>query len=104
MEWPPPSPALMLPALDLSSAPDLSHHISYKKREAQWKKLVSETHKHWCLCGSYKNHFLPPDTPLINSSSCGGVQDGDKKEDAADPGTEEDFIAGIDGDGEEKEL
>nr|QYD02249.1 ORF2 [Torque teno felis virus]QYD02252.1 ORF2 [Torque teno felis virus] len=74
MQPPFPSPALMLPAIDLSRTPDLDSHISYKKRECLWKRQVSLSHAQWCLCGSYLNHFLPPDQPLRNS--CGDGADG----------------------------
>nr|QYD02345.1 ORF2 [Torque teno felis virus] len=87
MEPPYPGPSLMLPAIDLSRAPDINHHITYKKREAVWKQLVSKTHAEWCLCGSYKNHFVSPTEPL----QCGGdlesiegitgVSEGDVSED-----------------------
>nr|QYD02372.1 ORF2 [Torque teno felis virus] len=71
MELPLPGPNLMLPTISLSGPPDLEHHLAYKRREAIWKALVSKTHKDWCLCGSYKNHFLPSDEPLrAQESSC----------------------------------
>nr|UWX31902.1 ORF2 [Torque teno felis virus] len=81
MEPPLPGPALMLPAIDLSNPPDLDSHLTYKKREAEWKRLVSQTHKNWCLCGSYLNHFLPPESSLKNSTSC-GEEKGDAVSDA----------------------
>lgn len=74
MEPPLPGPALMLPAIDLSSTPNLDTHLAFKKREAEWKRLVSATHREWCLCGSYKNHFLPPEKSLICGD--GGEDDG----------------------------
>nr|QYD02315.1 ORF2 [Torque teno felis virus] len=79
MSEPFPNPALMLPAIDLSGPPDLDHHLNYKKREAQWKRLVSETHKQWCLCGSFINHFILPKEPL----KCGEEEEniGDEKDD-----------------------
>ncbi|AEZ53063.1 ORF2 [Torque teno felis virus-Fc-TTV2] len=74
MQSPFPRPALMLPAIDLSSAPNLDSDLAYKKREAQWKRLISETHKEWCLCGSYLNHFLDASKPLLNKT-CGEERD-----------------------------
>nr|QYD02072.1 ORF2 [Torque teno felis virus] len=62
---PMPGPSLMLPAVDLSGTPDLDHHTTYKKREAQWKRLVSSLHREWCLCGSFINHFILPPNSLI---------------------------------------
>nr|QYD02393.1 ORF2 [Torque teno felis virus] len=76
-----PGPNLMLPALDLSSTPDLDHTLLYKKREALWKQLVSQSHKDWCLCGSYLNHFLDKKHSLI-TGSCFGSEDDSSKEDA----------------------
>lgn len=61
---PVPGPALMLPALDLSGSPDLDHAQNYKRREAQFKRDVSQLHKQWCLCGSYLNHFRLSSEPL----------------------------------------
>nr|QYD02147.1 ORF2 [Torque teno felis virus] len=69
MQKPFPGPNVMLPALSLSDPPDLDHHLAYKKREAIWKKLISDEHKKWCLCGSYLNHFLPA-TEALRSKSC----------------------------------
>lgn len=60
-----PGPSLMLPALDLSGSPDLDHHTTYKRREAQWKRLVSSLHREWCLCGSFLNHFILPPNSLV---------------------------------------
>lgn len=85
MQPPMPGPALMLPAIDLSSPPDLDHHIHYKEREARWKRLVSESHREWCLCGSYLNHFLPAGTKLLgctDDGGDGGGEDGPKDTDA----------------------
>lgn len=73
MEPPYPGPNLMLPALNLSGPPNFDHNLAYKKREAQWKRLVSETHKEWCLCGSYKNHFIKPEEPLCSSGDGEGA-------------------------------
>lgn len=55
----------MLPAVDLSGTPDIDHRVTYKKREAKWKRLVSETHREWCLCGSFLNHFILPPGSLL---------------------------------------
>nr|QYD01790.1 ORF2 [Torque teno felis virus] len=60
-----PGPSLMLPAVDLSGSPDLDHHTTYKRREAQWKRLVSQLHREWCLCGSFINHFILPPNSLL---------------------------------------
>nr|QYD02360.1 ORF2 [Torque teno felis virus] len=60
-----PGPSLMLPAIDLSGSPDLDHHTTYKRREAQWKRLVSQLHREWCLCGSFLNHFILPPNSLL---------------------------------------
>nr|QYD02132.1 ORF2 [Torque teno felis virus] len=76
MSEPLPGPNVMLPALDLSGPPSLDHVILYKKREALWKRLVSTSHREWCLCGSAANHFLPPHKELKNST-CGEEEDGD---------------------------
>nr|QYD01784.1 ORF2 [Torque teno felis virus] len=65
---PVPGPALMLPALDLSGSPDLDHTQNYKRREAQFKRDVSQLHKQWCLCGSYLNHFRLSSEPLKTCS------------------------------------
>nr|QYD02159.1 ORF2 [Torque teno felis virus]QYD02162.1 ORF2 [Torque teno felis virus]QYD02168.1 ORF2 [Torque teno felis virus] len=108
MEPPLPGPNLLLPALSLSGPPNLDHHLAYKRREAQWKRLVSDSHKEWCLCGSYKNHFLSPDKPLLKESCS-------EKEDASEQGgdgaeastfragediTDEDIILAAGGDGQ----
>lgn len=71
----------MLPTLDLSGTPDLDHVLHYKRREAAWKRSVSESHKEWCLCGSYRNHFISSSQPLIESCGEGGT-----KEDGGDGG------------------
>nr|QYD02141.1 ORF2 [Torque teno felis virus] len=73
-----PGPGLMLPVLDLDSTPDLDHHVLYKQRQAKFKRQVSLLHSHWCLCGSYLNHFLPNTEPLRNEESCGEEKDGDE--------------------------
>lgn len=77
MQKPLPGPSVMLPALNLSGPPDLDHHINYRKREAQWKRLVSQTHAEWCLCGSYTNHFLPNSASLCTEEKEFGDQNGD---------------------------
>lgn len=64
-----PGPNLMLPAIDLSSTPDLDSYTTYKLREAKWKQLVSKSHKAWCLCGSFVNHFILPTEPLCTEES-----------------------------------
>lgn len=88
----------MLPALRLSDPPDLDHHLAFKKREATWKRLVSDEHKKWCLCGSYLNHFLPATEPLKqNSCSGGGDSEGDAIiPDAGGEGGSEDAAGGED--------
>lgn len=84
----------MLPAIDLSSTPDLDSHINYKKREAKWKRDVSLSHSLWCLCGSYKNHFIDPKKSLICGD--GGEDNGISDEAMA---AIEDGEAGTTGDG-----
>nr|QYD02186.1 ORF2 [Torque teno felis virus] len=100
MQAPLPGPNVMLPVVRLSDSPNLDCHISFKKREAEWKQLVSRSHRDWCLCGSYLNHFLPPEKPL---KKCSDVEDEDPitLEGAAggsdpkeDGGAGEDIIAG----------
>nr|QYD02387.1 ORF2 [Torque teno felis virus] len=71
MQKPLPGPNVMLPALRLSGSPDLDSHLAYKRREAEWKRLISAEHKKWCLCGSYMNHFISSEEPL-RSKSCSG--------------------------------
>lgn len=92
MQKPFPGPNLLLPALKLTDPPDLDNTVAYKKREAQWKKLISNEHKKWCLCGSYMNHFLPSSQPLQKSESCS--ERGDMDVDGAGGGTDinEDII------------
>lgn len=104
MEPPYPSAALMLPAIDLSSSPNLDNHLDYKRREARWKQLVSNEHKKWCLCGSYLNHFLPRDKSLLKESC--GEDDGRQEPEGADGGEKDgveegDFIRGLEEGGEE---
>lgn len=96
MQAPYPGPNLLLPVIRLSDPPDLDHVVAYKRREAVWKKLISDEHKKWCLCGSYLNHFLKPDEPLKNTETCTEEKDG-QKEDAGDIDiiSEDDFIAGL---------
>lgn len=62
----------MLPALNLSGTPDLDHPYLYKQREAKWKREVSRSHKEWCLCGSFLNHFILPDSvkPTTQQPRC----------------------------------
>lgn len=98
MEPPFPSPALMLPAIDLSGPPDLDSHLNYKRREAKWKQVCSATHKEWCLCGSYLNHFRESTEPLTNSS-CGPEDGGDAGEGATLGGGD---ISCVGGGGEER--
>nr|QYD02240.1 ORF2 [Torque teno felis virus] len=83
-----PGPSLMLPALDLSGSPDLDHNTTYKRREAQWKRLVSSLHREWCLCGSFLNHFILPPNSLIKCT-----------EEGSDMAAAEDIIPGGDGGG-----
>nr|QYD02171.1 ORF2 [Torque teno felis virus] len=71
MSKPLPGPNVMLPALDLSGPPNLDHIVVYKRREAVWKRLVSASHKEWCLCGHYINHFISKSRPLEAFESCG---------------------------------
>nr|QYD02180.1 ORF2 [Torque teno felis virus] len=93
-----PGPSLMLPALDLSGSPDLDHNTTYKRREAQWKRLVSSLHREWCLCGSFLNHFILPPNSLIQCTE--GGSEPDAAEDIT-PGVGEDGGAdGIDVDGD----
>nr|QYD02138.1 ORF2 [Torque teno felis virus] len=103
MQPPAPGPNLLLPSLGLSGPPDLDHHLAYKRREAEWKRLVSKSHADWCLCGSYKNHFLPPDQSLKATESCteggesssgaGDVDPTTRKEDFGDVISDEDIMA-----------
>lgn len=93
MEPPYPGPNLLLPSLGLSGPPDLDHYMAFKRREAKWKQLVSTSHKAWCLCGSYLNHFLPSDQPLL-SKTC---TEEDKKEDGAADTGEDLTIPDLDG-------
>lgn len=58
----------MLPVISLSDTPDLDCHLAFKRREAEWKRLVSKTHRDWCLCGSYRNHFISSTEPLQKES------------------------------------
>nr|QYD02282.1 ORF2 [Torque teno felis virus] len=98
MQKPLPGPNLMLPVLDLNKSPDPDHSLAYKKREAVFKRQVSELHANWCLCGSYLNHFLPSNQPLRASESCGGEGDVGGLEGgvlSVDSITEEDFRGGI---------
>lgn len=80
----------MLPVIRLSDSPDLDSHLAFKRREAKWKRLVSETHKEWCLCGSYLNHFLPATSDLL---SCTGGEDGPGAG-SEEAKRDEDFLAG----------
>nr|QYD02414.1 ORF2 [Torque teno felis virus] len=97
MQKPFPGPNVMLPALRLSDPPDLDSHISYKRREATWKRLISNEHKKWCLCGSFMNHFLPPSEPLkqqtcsIEEEKEDGRGDTAEEEDGATGGEVEDI-------------
>lgn len=103
MQKPLPNPSLMLPAIDLSSTPTLDHTIEYKRKEAKWKRMISETHKDWCLCGSFLNHFLKPDQSLKNEDPCTEDAGGEEAAGAEGGGdgpeedilTEEDFIEGV---------
>nr|QYD02156.1 ORF2 [Torque teno felis virus] len=97
MEPPNPSPALMLPALDLSSTPNFDHTLAYKKREAEWKRLVSETHRAWCLCGSYLNHFVPNTEPLKKTCSDEEGPENGEKGATLGGGDISDIVAGGDG-------
>nr|QYD02123.1 ORF2 [Torque teno felis virus] len=76
MEKPFPGPNVMLPTLNLSDTPDLDSHLAYKKRQALWLREVSESHRAWCLCGSFRNHFLQDNQPLKNSECSEGRGDG----------------------------
>nr|QZE11921.1 MAG: ORF2 [Torque teno felis virus] len=94
MEPPLPGPNLMLPAINLSCTPDLDSHLAYKKREAIWKRLVSDSHKNWCLCGSYLNHFQKcgdekPDTGVSDAAMADIVVEGDDTIGDADAGGED---------------
>ncbi|ABU55880.1 ORF2 [Torque teno felis virus 2] len=100
MERPLPGPNVMLPAISLTDPPNLDHHLAYRRKEAIWKQLISSEHKKWCLCGSYRNHFLPPEKSLINEEkSCsedvvtGGGGDGREGEDDSKDMVGEDAIS-----------
>nr|QYD02357.1 ORF2 [Torque teno felis virus] len=101
MQAPFPGPNVMLPALRLSDTPDLDHCLAFKRREAEWKRLVSNSHREWCLCGSYLNHFLPAEAPLKSCTEDEKEDSGDvaatSKEDGVDGMVEEeeDFVAGL---------
>nr|QYD02231.1 ORF2 [Torque teno felis virus] len=95
-----PGPSLMLPALDLSGSPDLDPHTTFKLREAQWKRQISNLHREWCLCGSYINHFILPENSL---QSC-TVDAGKDTDGAATIGDAADsFVRGGDVDGDPEE-
>lgn len=91
-----PGPSNMLPACDLSSSPTLDSNISFKKKEAEWKRLVSSTHNTWCFCGSYLNHFKPL-TASLEKETCG-------EEDAGAGITPEGSDGAGDGEGSEEGL
>ncbi|QCS38451.1 ORF2 [Torque teno ocelot virus] len=104
MEKPYPGPHLLLPAIDLSRSPSLDSHLDFKRREALFKRQVSDLHKQWCLCGSYKNHFISPNYSL-KKDSCSEDTGGDSGEGATggaatiqEPGdiADEDILAGGD--------
>nr|QYD02120.1 ORF2 [Torque teno felis virus] len=100
---PMPGPSLMLPALDLSGTPDLDHHTTYKKREAEWKRLVSSLHREWCLCGSFINHFILPQNSLVcteeeDARVAGGIAEGPTIPSSKDG---DESGVGVDGDPEE---
>nr|QYD02153.1 ORF2 [Torque teno felis virus] len=102
MQKPLPGPNLMLPALRLSDTPNLDSDLAYKKREAKWKQLISKTHKEWCLCGSYLNHFLSSNEPLRSCSKEGeediiGVTGEEEDVMVLDVGGEEEFQRGLQG-------
>lgn len=103
MEKPYPGPNLLLPAIDLSRSPSLDSHLDFKRREALFKKQVSELHKNWCLCGSYLNHFISTKYSLKDSETC--TEESSEAEGGGDgvpiipgPGeiSDEDIVAGGD--------
>ncbi|BBE36951.1 hypothetical protein [Paguma larvata torque teno virus] len=49
-------------------SPDIHPDITFKRKEAQWKRLISQTHQSWCHCGNYLNHFCKQQ-PIANSSA-----------------------------------
>nr|QYD02108.1 ORF2 [Torque teno felis virus] len=99
---PVPGPALMLPALDLSGSPDLDHNQNYKRREAQFKRDVSQLHKQWCLCGSYLNHFKLSSEPLKTCSEDTGAASGDSDVGGGEAATTRDMdTGGVVGGGED---
>lgn len=97
MYKPYPSPSLLLPAIDLSGSPNMDHILAYKQAEAKWKRIVSETHKTWCLCGSYRNHFISASAPLekCTESKEDSQDGGDQQENGGTGGdiTDEELIA-----------
>nr|QYD02063.1 ORF2 [Torque teno felis virus]QYD02069.1 ORF2 [Torque teno felis virus]QYD02117.1 ORF2 [Torque teno felis virus]QYD02126.1 ORF2 [Torque teno felis virus]QYD02198.1 ORF2 [Torque teno felis virus] len=100
MEKPFPGPNVMLPALNLSDTPDLDCHLAYKKRQALWLREVSESHRAWCLCGSFRNHFVQDNQPLKNSECSEGRGGGEEDvvgatmgEDASDAVSDQDMVA-----------
>nr|WBM82662.1 MAG: ORF2 [Torque teno polar bear virus 19] len=48
--------------------------IENKKKEAIWKQQVSISHKLWCSCPDYLNHFKKC---LIAPAGAGGVSPGE---------------------------
>lgn len=87
-------PAVHSFATRLSQSPDLDSGLAYKRREAKWKQLVSSSHKEWCECGNYLNHF-----PCGGDGGAGDGGDGGADAiipDIEDIYTEEDFIDGDD--------
>nr|QYD02096.1 ORF2 [Torque teno felis virus] len=100
---PMPGPSLMLPALDLSGTPDLDHHTTYKKREAEWKRLVSSLHREWCLCGSFINHFILPPNSLVCTEDGDDRVAGDTAEDRTIPSSKDGGENGVEVDGDPEE-
>lgn len=42
--------------------------FSFKQKEAFWKQSISASHKLWCNCSDYRNHFSWPGFLGINGS------------------------------------
>nr|WBM82729.1 MAG: ORF2 [Torque teno polar bear virus 42] len=45
--------------------------IDHKRKEAIWKRSISQSHSLWCNCGNYLRHLIK--CPTVADTGLGGV-------------------------------
>nr|WBM82689.1 MAG: ORF2 [Torque teno polar bear virus 28]WBM82701.1 MAG: ORF2 [Torque teno polar bear virus 32] len=45
--------------------------VDHKRKEAIWKRSISQSHSLWCNCGNYLRHLIK--CPTVADTGLGGV-------------------------------